>query len=101
MTTEQTADTFRKIDNLAAEARRLIQKGQPRAVVGGYLVAIQAAAQDGLRDTLAKNEKLEAYDGLLAVTQRALGVCVCHATMQPGIPCASCMAHAAIAKSLE
>lgn len=52
---KSAADVFRGIDNLATEARRRIRKGESRAVVGGYLVAIQAAAQAGLRDSLADN----------------------------------------------
>lgn len=56
MTAEQTADTFRTIDNLAAEARRSLQAGDERVVARGLLSTIQSIAQKGLRNSLAKNK---------------------------------------------
>lgn len=51
---EGSADVFRKIDGLAAEARRRVQEGEP-SVAGSLLVAIQAVAQAGLRDLLGED----------------------------------------------
>lgn len=65
------ADTFREIDNLAAEAH--IQLDIPQydyRVVRGLLGAIQQCAQNGLREALTNQPKREAYPCLLAGTQK-------------------------------
>ncbi len=66
------ADTFREIANLTAEARRALDDPDfnDRRSVRCHLVGLQASAQNGLRDALANQPKLEAYPCLLAGTQK-------------------------------
>ena len=56
MTQAEIAQAFREIDNLAAVARHVLYAGADRQTVAGDLVAIQLAAQTGLREVLSNTE---------------------------------------------
>lgn len=80
MTTEQTADTFRKIDTLAAEASQVLADrlltGAMLRQLGGLLAAIQEAAQAGLRETLADSVADDEHgDALMAKAREAPHEC--------------------------
>lgn len=67
------ADAFREIDALAYEANRQLDIPQyDYRVVRGLLGAIKQLAQNGLREALADEPKLEAYDYLLDLLVAAL-----------------------------
>lgn len=60
------AEAFRAIDNLAGKARQTFNA----TVIRDYVRAIQQLAQNGLRESLANQAKLAAFDGLLAFVQK-------------------------------
>ena len=69
------ADTFREIDNLAAEARRLLMLGPDNPTsrtVRGHIEGVQIRAREGLTEALANQPKLEAFDDLLGIAKSAL-----------------------------
>lgn len=59
------ADAFREINRLAAKTRRTFYSPDYEGrTVGEYLLAIQGKAQDGLREALANQLKLDVFDAM-------------------------------------
>jgi hypothetical protein len=65
-----TADRFREIDTQVSEVRRALDNGGDYHTIRGHLVALQLTAQNGLREALADEPKLAAYDELLTYAQK-------------------------------
>jgi len=63
------------------------------ALVGGQWANTDSAKQ------LDIDIAVRVHDDLVAIARRAIGSCVCHATMRPDIPCLSCAARAVLAKA--
>jgi hypothetical protein len=59
------ADTFREIGNQVDQTQHALDNGSGCRTVREYLGAIQMLAQNGLRDSLANEPKLAAFDSLL------------------------------------
>ncbi len=70
------ADRFREIDTQVAEARRALGNGGDRKTAIAHLGAIQILAQNGLRDAIANEPKLEALFESRNDLRVALKLCI-------------------------
>lgn len=84
-------------DNLAVRIANLRGQGLDASLeMTAFISLKQVNDAIGVAPALAAS-----HDRLLAVAERAQGVCVCHATMRHDIPCLSCMACSAVAQAEE